>query len=317
MKRKRWLRWIARGIGVAIAAFAVHSAFSFPWTETVRALEGTSVAILALAILANLVAIAARGWSWHLLLKPAAPNRLRIAQEATLIGAAIGNVSVAVAGEGTRARFISRRDGVPAGLAVASIVWSRVVEAIALVAFLLVVPFFLHRTAQITWLQIGAVAAVLVWTGYLALRRRFSLSRFVPGFLHNLLEPMREIPVDRRRLLWPTALALVYWLTQWATYHLALRASGLAIPPGASFAAVVIANVAWVFRFTPGNVGVMQGSIALALLPFGVRAGPAVAAGLVLQALQVVPVVLFAAGLTGIRGLHHLVSIEEAERPHG
>lgn len=314
MTRKRALHWTLRIVGLAIVAFAVRAAATFPWREVGEALRAASPALIVLALVVNLVSLGARGWSWHLLLRPAAPNRFTIAQEATVVGAAVGSVSVSVAGEGTRARFISRRDGVPLSLALAAIVWSRVVESLGLVLVLVAVPFFLHPSAQIRWLQLGAGLVGLGWLLFLILRRRHGISGNLPGVLRAPLETMGRIPARGGRLLAPTLLALVNWFAQWATYHLAFEASGIPISISASFAAVVIANLAWVFRFTPGNVGVMQGSIALALLPFGVEPGRAVLGGLVLQAIQTIPILALAAALTGVRGLRALMRAERDEQ---
>jgi uncharacterized membrane protein YbhN (UPF0104 family) len=102
---------------------------------------------------------------------------------------------------------------------------------------------------------------------------------------------------------WPLLLSVVNWLGQWLTYQLVFVASGLPVPPVASFLALVASNAGLLLRLTPGNVGVMQGAIALVLLPFGIPADRAVVAGLVLQAVQVLPVLALALLLTGGHGL--------------
>ncbi len=311
MAKHKKLRWINRLIGLALAVFAVWALWHFPWADTGRAIEHASVWPLLLAIVVNLAGLVARGWAWSLLLKPAAPHRLKIALEATLLGAAVASVSIAVAGEGSRVRFIARRDDVPPKLALAAIVWSRVIEGVALVGVLVVVPPLLHIPGQVRWLSLGAAVVVLIGAALLALRRRFSLSRHLPRFTRKAVETMKRIPLGGRRLTGPLLLSFAHWITQWATYHLAFVATGVSVPIAASFAAVVVANLAWVFRFTPGNIGVMQGSIALAMLPFGVPSGTAVVAGVLLQALQVIPTTALAATLIGVRGLGKLVREEE------
>jgi glycosyltransferase 2 family protein len=313
MTRRAALDWLGRTLGVGLTIFAIWAALHYPWSEAGAALRQTTPAFLGLALVVNLVSLLARAWSWHLLLNPAARNRLRIAFEATVLGAAVGSLSVAVAGEGTRVRFLSRREAVPASLAVAALVWSRVTEAVALTLVLLIVPFFLQRTEPLRILQLGAALALVVILIYLVVRRRMRLPARLPAFVRRSLATMSEIPAHSPTVVAPLALSLVHWFTQWITYHLAFVSTGLVIPPSASFGALVLANVAWMFRLTPGNVGVMQGSIAIALLPFGVDVGKAVVAGLALQAIQVIPVILLAATLTGVRGLRQLLA-SEADR---
>ncbi len=307
------LHWLNRLVGVALAVFAVWAAWRFPWGETRAALEQATYWPLAIAVITNLLGLVARSWAWHLLLKPAAPNRLKIALEASLIGNALASVSIAVAGEGSRAKFISRRDDVPMGLAVAAIVWSRVLEGVALVLLLLLAPPFLHLPPQLRWIHLAGVIVALVALIVLALRQRFSLSRYAPGFLRAPVETMKKIPFGGPRLVGPLVFSLMHWITQVATYQLTFLALGVRLPLAGAFVAVVVANLAWAFRFTPGNVGVMQGSIALALLPFGIATTSSVLAGILLQALQVIPVIALAAFFAGIRGLGRLKSEEEEE----
>jgi uncharacterized membrane protein YbhN (UPF0104 family) len=103
------------------------------------------------------------------------------------------------------------------------------------------------------------------------------------------------------QLLLPTGFALYNWATQWLTYHLVLRATHVPVSFAASFTAVVVANLSGLLRLTPANVGVTQAALVVALLPFGVAPEQAVAAGLALQGLQVLPVLLLGAIVTGWR----------------
>jgi uncharacterized membrane protein YbhN (UPF0104 family) len=103
------------------------------------------------------------------------------------------------------------------------------------------------------------------------------------------------------RLLLPTLFALYNWATQWATYHLVLRATHVPVSLAASFTALIAANLSGLLRPTPGNVGVTQAALVVGLLPFGVAPEQAVAAGLALQGLQVLPVLFLGAMVTGWR----------------
>src|SRR6185295_11955991 len=85
------------------------------------------------------------------------------------------------------------------------------------------------------------------------------------------------------RLIGPTALALLSWAAEWATYHLSLRAVHIPASYAASFTALIAVNIGGVVRITPANVGVMQAAMVGALLPFGIATDQAVAGGLALQ----------------------------------
>ena len=130
------------------------------------------------------------------------------------------------------------------------------------------------------------------------------------------LKPGHALPPQARRLLegpvLPTLLGMWNWGTQWATYHLVLEATHLPVSVAASFTALIAANLSGLLRPTPANVGVVQAALVVALLPFGVAPEQAVAAGLALQGLQVLPVLLLGAMVTGWRLLRVKRELEEA-----
>src|SRR5207244_1366964 len=99
---------------------------------------------------------------------PVAPHSWRVAQEANLVGAAVNDLSVAVAGEAARVHLIAQRGGVPAGAAVSSVVWTRVAEGLALALFLVMAPSVLQLEPWLRAAQSGAgltlvVVLLLAW----------------------------------------------------------------------------------------------------------------------------------------------------------
>src|SRR5207253_10532891 len=107
----RWLGWLLAlvGVGLALKFFA-----GFPWQVTFAALLGADRWLLVVGLAVNLSSLVAKGWGWHLILKPVAPHSWRVAQEANLVGAAVNDLSVAVAGEAARVHLIVQRGGGPA-----------------------------------------------------------------------------------------------------------------------------------------------------------------------------------------------------------
>lgn len=302
-----------RAVVVALILLAIREAMRFPWRDTGSALRQANLWLLLIAVAMNLTALVARGWSWHLLLKPAGSRRWWNVEQATLLGAAIGTVSIAVAGEGTRVRFVVRRDRVDGPLALAALVWSRVVEGLALIPLLAIAPFVLDLPPIFRTLYVSLGITLAVVLTLVLLRRWLPLTRFLPGFARRGISILTRIPGEGTRLGFPLVFGLVHWLAQLVTYHYTFLAVGIAAGWGAAFIALVLSNVAWTVRFTPGNVGLMQGSIAVALLPFGVPAVVAVLAGLVLQAVQALPIVILAAAITGGRHFVELVRQESVE----
>jgi glycosyltransferase 2 family protein len=293
----RWLAWLLGLIGVG---FALKFFTGFPWRVTFTALLDADPWLLGVACIVNLSTLAAKGWGWHLILKPVAPHSWRVAQEANLVGSAVNDLSVAVAGEAARVHLIAQRGGVPVGAAISSVVWTRLAEALALALFLVMAPSVLELDARLRIVQVGAGLALTVVL-LLAWARGWAwLADQLPAPLASRVALLRTMGKGGRLLL-PTLLALYNWGGQWATYHLVLRATHVPVSLAASFTALIAANLSGMFRPTPANVGITQAALVVGLLPFGVPPERAVAAGLALQGLQVIPVLFLGAVVTGWR----------------
>jgi uncharacterized membrane protein YbhN (UPF0104 family) len=251
---------------------------------------------LAGAGLINIVSLMAKAGAWHVLLRRLAPVRASTAQVATFIGAAVNSISVSVSGEAARAQTAGMRDGVPFGLAAASLVASRVVEALGLIVFLALALILLPpwAGARTLGLSLAAVAVVAAVCYRLVPRRRW----------HPTILSLTG--VEGGGLAGPVMLVALSWVAQWITYHWSIVATHAVITPAVSLAALVMANVAGIFRLTPGNIGVMQGSIILGMGAFEIPAANALAAGLALQAVQVIPILAIGVAIVGARGFRQL-----------
>jgi uncharacterized membrane protein YbhN (UPF0104 family) len=274
---------------------------TFPWAETLDALANASLILLIGAGLVNVLSLMAKASAWHLLLRRLTPISAMTAQIASFIGSAVNSISISVSGEAARAQSAKSRDGVPFGLAAASLVASRVVEALGLVVFLAIVLVALPMWPGARSLGLALAGVVIVVTiGYYFLPRR----RWHPALI-------RMAATGPAGLAAPTALATLNWALQWLTYHWSFVATGAEVTAAVSLAALVMANIAGILRLTPGNIGVMQGSLVLGMRAFEMPPANALAAGLALQAVQVIPVLLIGIGIVGTQGLRHLVAQRE------
>ena len=89
-------------------------------------------------------------------------------------------------------------------------------------------------------------------------------------------------------------ISLSVWGLQMATFALVAKSVGVAMPLGGTLAALLLTNAGLVLRATPGNVGYFQFAYVVASARFGVPTEAAVAAGLLIQLVQIVPVTLMA-----------------------
>ncbi len=300
-----WRRWALAGLVLAALGFAIHFGIGFPWAATLAALETSNWLLLAAAALAHLVSLAIKGAEWHVFLRRLAPVRLVTVQFATFVGAALSCISVSVSGDVARAKMVAVRDEVPMAAAGGSLILARFVEIVSLFVFLaaalIVAPPF--PAASLIGLGLG-LATGAVFLGY----RRLPWDRIRSRNLGRWRGPLIEMvaSTDRFGMVAAVALACLNWLLQWAAFHWTIAATHIPVDISISLSALVAANAAGLLRLTPGNVGVLQGSMILVMEQFGIPLSSALAAGLALQAVQVLPVLAIGIALTGMKGLGQL-----------
>ena len=271
---------------IALAALVLFL-YKVPWREVPGVLLRADPGILWAALAVNLVSLIAKGFAWYFLLRSSAPCRWRAVQEANFLGSAMNSLSVALLGETARVQDLSAREGLPVGAVAASVVRTRAIEALALACFMLLAPAILSLPPILHGLQISGGALVLflvvaAWSG-----KRVRL----PAPVHKVLASITETGSPRLFAL-ALSFAFLNWVTQWATYHLVLSALGSPVSLSASFTALIVVNLSGLIQVSPGNIGITQAAMILALVPFGVAPHEALAAGLALQAIQIPPVIV-------------------------
>jgi uncharacterized membrane protein YbhN (UPF0104 family) len=299
VKRRWWLWPFVALVLVLGVRFALH----FPWRSSWETLLDADLLALSLAAILNLLSLALKAVGWQLLLRRLWPIRFRTAQAASFAGAAVNCVSIALSGEAARMQLASTWDGVPLTLGARSILASRVAEAAALGVFLTGAGFFLAPSHR--WRVLGA--------GVILLAGAVLLFRWAPFLRRSRQEISGGSGWRPADLALPVVVGVLSWFLQWATYHWVIVASHVAVAPALSLLALILSNVGGILRLTPGNVGVVQGAVVLALKPAGIPAAPALAAGLALQAVQVFPVLALGLALLGRHGLRELLRRRAAE----
>jgi uncharacterized membrane protein YbhN (UPF0104 family) len=297
---RRWWLW---PFAALVLVLAVRFALHFPWRTSWDTLLDADLLALAFAAVLNLLSLALKALGWQLLLRRLWPIRFRTAQAASFAGSAVNCVSIALSGEAARMQLASTWDGVPLTLGARSILASRVTEAAALGVFLTGAGVFLVPTHR--WRVLG-IGIVLLAGAALLFRR----APFLRRSREEIIGGNGWRPAD---LTLPLLVGVLSWLFQWATYHWVIVASHVAVTPALSMLALILSNDGGILRLTPGNVGVVQGAVVVALKPAGIAAAPALAAGLALQAVQVLPVLALGLGLLGRHGLRELMRRRAAE----
>ena len=282
---------------LGLALFARH----VDWRAVAVAVRSADARFLAAALVFNLLSLALKGVRWWVFLRPLGVRSLSLVLRATVAGASVNNLVVAQGGEGARVLLVSRGAGVSSAGVLAALAAERVLDAVSYLvllvsaAWLLALPEVLARVRTVASVVLGAVAAISIWAVCRpecsegpapdAVRQvqpiRSYLRRFASGFT-TLASPARFASA--------MALSLAAWALQVTTYHLVALGAHLAVPLAGSVTAMLLVGMSFLVRATPGNVGIFQVVYALALQSFGIAEGPAIAAALLIQTVQVLPV---------------------------
>jgi phosphatidylinositol alpha-mannosyltransferase len=263
--------------------------------------------VLALALMA--ISLVMRSISWHQTLRaalPDAPLRWLPVARATMIGVMGSAVFPGRIGEPSRVIVLTRRlDGprrhqLPI---VAGTVFSQTLINLLALAILLAITFTSvpllngNLAGVLSALLVPIAIAMLVVAGprllAVAGRSRYERVARVAQAAVGLLKLARQgLVVFARPRYGATAIVfqLLAWALQWLACYAVMLALHLQGDGGLVAAAAILlaVNLSAILPATPSNVGVFQAACAVVLAAYGVSAGPGIAYGIILQAVEVV-----------------------------
>jgi phosphatidylinositol alpha-mannosyltransferase len=289
---------------VAVLAFALTR---LDLAHIAHTLLSASPGWIVLALALMMLSLLARALSWQAVLRAALPaDRVPWAAvaRATMIGVMASAVFPGRIGEPTRIAVLSRRlDGPTARTfpVVTGTVLSQTLINLGALGILAAVTFtsvpLLHGHAS-------ALAAVLAVPAFIALfifgvppllrlaqrapslRIRAGAMAFA-GLLRLARRGLVVFTTPREGAL-AVSFQLLAWALQWGSCYMVLLALGLTPQATLVTAAAILltVNVTAVLPATPSNVGVFQAACLVVLAAYGISAGPALAYGIILQAVE-------------------------------
>jgi len=309
---KRAIRWM---FSIAMLVAVVLYGRTIDWSSAWTAIRSASWPILLIATLANFVTLGAKAVTWWIFLRAVGVQSLSLATKATIAGAGLNNILIANSGDAARAVFVTRASGASSAAVLAALALERLFDLIGYIilmagaAYLLPMP---HEIARWRFVAVGALLGIIVLFAFL-LRRApgvvaatvypATLMGRMRTYLGRFMESVRSI-LTLERIVLAMALALVNWAAQIATYHLVAVAAHFPISVVGSVTTLITANVGFVVRATPGNVGVFQMVYGVTAQALGLSRDAAVAVALLLQLIQNLPVTLLAVAIAPDLLLH-------------
>jgi phosphatidylinositol alpha-mannosyltransferase len=263
---------------------------------------------VALSMLLMGLSLVLRSVSWQQTLRAALPDTAipwPAVIRATMIGVMGSAVFPGRVGEPTRVLVLARRLQGPTKrllAVIAGTVFSQTLINLLALAILAAVTFssvsiFHGQEAGLAGaLAIPALIGVLVLGGpsllRLGHRSRVDRVRRAAAAITRLLALARSglaVFTRPRNGLAAVTAQLLAWALQWGSCYMIVLALGLQheATPATAAAILLAVNVSAVLPATPSNVGVFQAACVVVLAAYGVGAGPGLAYGIILQAVEV------------------------------
>jgi uncharacterized protein (TIRG00374 family) len=301
-------------LGLGLLAFFLSRV---PLADIGRQIAAISTPWLLAAVVLSLCTFVFRTARWIWMLRPLAPVPFFPAFRATAIGFAANTVLPARAGEVIRPALLARERGLPFSALLASILFERVLDALAQLFFLGLAlagpdaaamgPFASARVRIVA----GAVAAAAIAVALFAVVWRRTTERVIDRMLvvlprrvrpaagriaHGFLDGFASLKTPRLALL-VGAGSLGMWLVINVQIYCVLRAFGLELPLSAAYV-VTTAAVLGLAVPTPGGVGGYHAAVQFALTEvFRVPIATATGVALIAHAVSFVPISIIGFGL--------------------
>jgi hypothetical protein len=304
---KRWQLWL----GLLISAFFIWLALRGLHLQAVwGVLQHGNYLWLIPSVAIYFVAVWARTWRWHYMLRPLKNIRLGRLFPVVVIGYMGNNVYPFRAGEVLRSYVLRKRERVAMSASLATVVVERVFDGLVMLMFVFAaLPFAPLPSDTIRNIVIGAsvffFGAILFFFSLAAMPQRairfaqIIINAFVP---ERLRPPITEM-VERflqgleslrsfRMVLMIFATSVVIWLLETVKYWFVMQAFDFEVTFFALMLMNGVVNLATTLPSAPGYVGTFDAPGIAILTLYGVEAVIAVAYTLVLHAALWLPITL-------------------------
>lgn len=313
---RRWQFWVGLAISAALVWLALRG---LKLDEVVQALRTAEFLWLIPGVAIYFVAVWARAWRWHYLLRPLKQISTASMFPVVAIGYMGNNIYPARAGEILRAYVLRKEQDVPVSASLATIIVERALDGVVMLSFVFV---NLGRLAEVAGDSqfAGSIQALALWgaVGFAAAVAVFLLMAFFPqstmrvvGWLLDRLTPVRvrepalslaekflgglaslRSPFDVGMVL---VTSIVIWLLETGKYWFVMYAFKFQVSFFALMLMNGIVNLATTIPSAPGYIGTFDAPGIAVLEAFGVPSGTAAGYTLVLHAALWLPITLLGA----------------------
>ena len=327
---KRWQFWLGVLISLVFTYFVLRK---LDWNEFWLALQSANYWWILPGVAVYFVAVWARAWRWHYLLKPIKVIKTHIMFPITCIGYMGNNIYPARAGEVLRALILKRKEGVSVSASLATIIVERIFDGVVMLAFVFINMAQLAELADVS-VPVGSwrlsIQDLAIWgsAAFFGAMILFLLSAMFPGraakagswFVHHLtphrlhekmISIMGKFLGGLASLRSPGNVLMVFltsvviWLLETIKYWFVLHAFGL--EGQVSFFTLMlmngVVNLATTIPAAPGYLGTFDAPGIAVLQASGISKAIATGYTLVLHLALWVPITVLGAYYLAREGL--------------
>jgi uncharacterized protein (TIRG00374 family) len=308
---QNWRRWLVLSVGLVISAVFVFLALrGLNLAEVWNDVQKANYWWLIPGVGVYFVAVWARTWRWHYLLRPIQKVSLSELFPIVVIGYMGNNIYPFRAGEVIRAWMLKRRNGVSISASLATIIVERIFDGLVMLIFVFAALPFAPIPSPfdqiVVWMTVVFFGALAVFFA-LALRPELTrklyhwlLTRLVPveklrESLINLADRFMEGLASLRSpadLAMTTVTSILIWLTETTKYWFVMHAFNFQVSFFVLMLMTAVVNLATTLPSSPGYVGTFDEPGIEVLKAFGVNQNTAAAYTLVLHAALWLPITL-------------------------
>jgi hypothetical protein len=295
---KKWQFWVGVLVSIVFLWWALNR-LNLP--DFWMAIQTANYWWILPGVAVYFVAVWARAWRWHYLLKPIKKIKTSVMFPITCIGYMGNNIYPARAGEVLRAVVLRRREGVPVSASLATIIVEKFFDAVVMLGFVFVnLPElanlkgssgFVGNIQQVA--IFGTILAFIILIIFL-LAAMFPLvtakfgqwfidrlvpSRFRPqtsGIMHKFLDGLASLR-SPANVLMVFLTSVVIWLLETGKYWFVMHAFNFSVSFFALMLMNGIVNLVTIIPAAPGYIGTFDASGIAVLVAYNVD--KAIAAG--------------------------------------
>lgn len=324
--------WLPQVLGYSLSAGClVWVLHGYPLNELLPNIRSLDWRWVALAVLTDLAVYAVHGWRWSTLLAPVARVGFWSTVQSIYIGLFANEVLPLRVGEVIRCYLMSHWNNLRLSLGFASAAVERIIDGLWLLLFFFITAGFIKivprdpeaagfekdLTFFVTILAVAVIAGIAV-LGWIVFHKRHQHADLkesrLSATLRHIVEGL-QLMGNLRTLGLTMAISLYYMALQVLFVYALMKAYGFDLSFWVAGGVLTIIRVSTVVPNAPGNLGLLNFAVVLALQLFEVEQNDAKTFSLIFFAVQTVPLLIGGAIATALTGVN-IAELRNRARQH-